>query len=248
MKIFLLSIPIAILLVGYWIWRDDGSRIVGHGAAPLELERPLAPGATPSTERDQLPVLPLESGGTLDDPPASERKAVVDELVAKAAPRPEPGEYEQPLIKESYRNGSPSFEAEQVKGVGGIWRLHGKWLSWYENGQLQERGQYENHLETGQWEWWHENGLRAALGEFEAGKRIGDWTLYYENGVKMADANYAEGVGEGPWILYYDDGSKWAQGNYIDGEIAGYWTIWDEFGEVNPERTGVYEAGDRVSP
>jgi hypothetical protein len=248
MKLFLLPISIAVLGVGWWIWSVDGTRIASQEGVPLEFGRLLAPSSAPSVVRDQLPALPSEPSEALGGSPVTERRVLVDDLVAMATPRPEPGEYEQPLIKETYGDNRPCFEAEQVQDEDGIWRLHGNWLSWYENGQLQERGQYENQLETGRWEWWHDNGFRAAFGQFEAGKRIGAWSLYYENGVKMADASYAEGAGQGPWILYYDDGSRWAQGNYIDGEIAGYWTIWDEFGEVNPERSGVYEAGARVSP
>lgn len=170
-----------------------------------------------------------------------------DELFADSPQRPEPGAFDGPLVREFFADGAPCFEAEQVWDPEGIWVLHGQWTSWFENGQLQEQGYYDHHRETGDWQWWDDNGQQVAQGSFHEGQREGVWTFWYSNGIKQMDARYTSGQGQGLWTLYYDNGQKWAEGQYLEGEIAGYWTIWDEFGAINPERSGVYEKGKRIS-
>lgn len=256
MKLLLGLLVIALTsLACVWVFGDSDESFRGVAS---DLPALTVGDRTPSVPVEQvnrdLPAVTPREGGEGNGAHSKSRSSSGSnsrtpiEAIGDGPERPEPNQYEGPLIAESFDDGMPYFEAEQVLGEDGTWRLHGRWTSWYENGQMQEQGQYADHLETGEWIWWYENGNRAAHGQFLAGNREGAWTLFHENGVKMADANYLDGDGDGPWILYYEDGSKWAQGNYIDGEIAGYWTIWDEFGEVNPERSGIYEGGKRISP
>ena len=225
-------------------------------------EQPIeAAGRTPADEApDPPPAASLDPPAPFDSPadhllsreslnpgerePASGGR---DELFAGSPERPEPGALDGPLVKLAYDDGAPCFEAEQIQDFAGTWVLHGRWTSWFENGQVQEQGWYDQHREAGDWQWWDDNGQRIAQGTFQEGRREGAWTFWYSNGVKQMDARYAGGEGQGLWTLYYDDGQKWAEGQYVEGEISGFWTIWDEFGELNPERTGVYDKGKRIS-
>lgn len=191
-----------------------------------------------------------ESGiGAEDSPPSGRRRALAeladrfDELPLP----PEPGDYDGALVREFTADGRPLFEVEQSQREDGVWVADGSWTSWHENGQVLEVGQYAMGVETGDWSWFDDNGQRIAMGSFVDGEREGAWTFWYSGGVKQMDARYEGGQGAGNWALYYEDGSPWAEGRYADGEISGYWTIWDEFGAVNPERTGFYEHGQRVS-
>jgi len=161
--------------------------------------------------------------------------------------RPAPGEFDGPLARVRYDDGTLLFEAQQKQGPDGVWILHGAWTSWHENGQMQEQGEYKEQREHGRWQWWDENGQRIAVGTFIDGEREGPWTFWYEDGTKQMEANYAGGEGAGHWVLYHESGQHWAEGDYLAGEIAGYWTIWDEFGLVDPERSGYYEKGQKVS-
>jgi antitoxin component YwqK of YwqJK toxin-antitoxin module len=255
-----LALPLFLLALLAGVWAFNSRAPDSPGSPPLvPLEEEAAPRelrAGPPLGDSGDPSPGLATGTAPSRPavrPGSRRKALGldlqehDVLLETSPPRPEPGRFETPFLQERHPDGELCFEAQQAKDPSGIWLLHGGWTSWYENGQIQEKGWYDMNRETGQWHWWDENGQEVARGSFVAGKRDGPWTFWYSNGVKQADANYADGKGMGLWTLYHDDGQKNAQGQFIDGEIAGYWKIWDEFGELNPERTGFYEAGELVS-
>jgi len=256
----LLSLP---LLLGgallWWAWPESAEAetrnalVAGLGAAPEEAVQPLdLPDAPTLDDLDALigrdPVTPervdLTGEEDVDSQPSrGPRSQGIGEFPAK----PEPGVYDGPQIDEAYESGVPYFEAQQRQNEAGVWLLHGRWTAWHENGRVQESGWYEDHQESGDWKWWDENGQLIAEGTFIDGKREGIWNFWYEDGTRQMDARYSGGEGQGLWTLYFDNGSKCAEGQYVDGEISGYWTIWDEFGEVNYERTGTYEHGQRLS-
>jgi antitoxin component YwqK of YwqJK toxin-antitoxin module len=74
--------------------------------------------------------------------------------------------------------------------------LHGRWRSWYSNGQLQCEGAYENDRESGTFTWWHANGTVAAEGHVIDGQPEGTWTWWFADGQKAAEAQFAtRGVG-----------------------------------------------------
>ncbi len=158
-----------------------------------------------------------------------------------------PGAFDGEQIVDYFDDGQALFEAQQSLDENGTWVLDGRWTAWHENGQLHESGAYSMRKEVGLWEWWGTDGSQVARGSFDQGKREGPWTYWYPDGIKMVDANYREGKGEGLWTLFHENGMRKAQGEFLNGEISGYWTIWKENGEVNEERTGRYEGGERVS-
>ena len=188
-----------------------------------------------------------DAGPELRQPIEAGERPERDELFADSPAPPAPGEYDGELILELGEDGLPLFEAQQSQREDGVWVVDGRWTSWHENGQVREVGEYSMGAEVGDWSWFDDNGQRIAVGTFVDGQREGAWTFWYSGGTKQMDARYEGGQGAGNWVLYYEDGSPWAEGSYVDGEISGYWTIWDEFGAVNPERSGVYEHGERVS-
>lgn len=74
--------------------------------------------------------------------------------------------------------------------------------SWFRNGQLSRKGQYDQDVRLGRWTYYHPNGQPKVEGEYgrEGGARI-------------------EGQRNGPWIGWDEDGNKvWMQLYRIPGE------------------------------
>ena len=71
----------------------------------------------------------------------------------------------------------------------------GCWKYFYDNGQLQCTGYYDNDFPIGKWQW------------------------FYKNGVIQTDGVYLKGKREGKWIEYDEDGYPTRINNYYDGEI-----------------------------
>jgi antitoxin component YwqK of YwqJK toxin-antitoxin module len=58
---------------------------------------------------------------------------------------------------------------------------------------------------------------------------------------------YVDGVKDGPSVQWYASGQKEWEGRYEDGFRTGEWLFWTESGEVDRERSGRYQAGQRVA-
>lgn len=130
-------------------------------------------------------------------------------------------------------------EQEYVDG-----QPQGEYARFYPNGQLCEKGTYdENGEKSGKWRVWNEDGrlsreehyLNGALngekrtyyaGEklkstevYAAGKRHGPMVEYDETPHRISrEATYAEGQLHGPFQVWHD-GILWREGTYQDGEL-----------------------------
>ncbi len=82
---------------------------------------------------------------------------------------------------------------------------NGKWVEYYENGQIFIKMNFVNR------------------------KANGEATRYYDNGQLAEKTNFVNGKKNGEWILYYYYGQIKAKGNYVNGELKG------EFIEYNPD-------------
>ena len=69
----------------------------------------------------------------------------------------------------------------------------GNWKYFYDSGQLQCTGNYDNDLPTGKWKWYYKNGLEKSEGIFVKGKREGKWIEYDEKGSPIKIINYNNG-------------------------------------------------------
>ena len=76
--------------------------------------------------------------------------------------------------------------------------LHGYWESYYDNGQLDYKGNYVN------------------------GNRHGYWEDYYDNGQLSSKGNYLNGEQHGYWEDYYPNGQLWFKGYYDMGKQVDY--------------------------
>ena len=99
----------------------------------------------------------------------------------------------------------------------------GKWISYYENGQLWDKG------------------------EWRRGERVGPWITYFNDGQLYFKGEYRNGSPEGPWMTYYQDGRLNAKGNYKNGKRQGAWVSYLEDGTVNKGMTGMFKNGKKIS-
>ena len=91
---------------------------------------------------------------------------------------------------------------------------HGTCGTWYENGQPQMQGQYDNGKRFGNWTWWHANGMKQLSGRFEADKKVGRWTWWHANGQKAIEGNYQADQAAGVWNWWDEKGKKTDTRNY----------------------------------
>jgi antitoxin component YwqK of YwqJK toxin-antitoxin module len=148
-------------------------------------------------------------------------------------------------LKESYfANGKLSERYTLVEG-----KFHGKYTSFYENGNLRAEGQYENNIMVGEWKYYYEDGEMLSRQKFEKGKLIfleawdeesnlivkdgtGTFILNYPDGSKMSSTSYKNCKKNGAWISWYENGVKANESHFIEGEPTGIWSYWDEKGNL----------------
>jgi len=244
-----------------------GGLIVGGGLIALRLGAGVveAEDLAPEVAGAPAPRTSADSPLQLVDPEPAQRLALGEpELDSSQAEEPAPGGShmlarednrtllskfvgDDPVARGTFPSGALQFEANRVRTAVGEWILDGAWASFYEHGQQEEQGAYQRDREVGQWEWWYDNGQKMAVGTFVNGARQGRWSFWYPDGTKQMDGYYRDGAGSGRWVHWYRSGFKRAEGDYIDDELAGYWKVWNEDGSLDHERTGIYEAGVRVS-
>lgn len=118
---------------------------------------------------------------------------------------------------------------------------HGLYESYYENGQLECRGEFERNVLKGYWSYFHENGQLREAGEYKGGQRQGHWTSYYANGLRACESHWVNGVEQGIHTDWYANGLMAAQGNMKEGQRDGWWIYYGEDGAKL--REGNYENG-----
>lgn len=89
---------------------------------------------------------------------------------------------------------------------------HGKYTSWYQNGQIETELNYKKNKLHGSAIKYYENGEVEFKGLYKNDKKDGKWLEYYENGQLTAEIEYKNGVKDGETIGYHDNGQKDFQG------------------------------------
>ena len=59
--------------------------------------------------------------------------------------------------------------------------------------------------------------------------------------------SYKNGKAEGPWAFYYPNGKLYSKGTYKNALQNGPWITYYKDGTVNPEETGTYKNGKKIS-
>ncbi len=87
-----------------------------------------------------------------------------------------------------------------VKGI-----REGTWVSYWDNGQLDYRGNYKNDKKEGTWVSYWDNGQLWDKGNIKNGKKEGRWVFYDSGGTKRITAD-TYGWDEGSGV--YRNGKK----------------------------------------
>ena len=74
----------------------------------------------------------------------------------------------------------------------------GKFQWWYENGQPQAEGSYENGKKIGAWITWHPNGQKESLGEYQNDQLVGRFSHWDADGKLIEQKGNAQQYTTGP--------------------------------------------------
>lgn len=122
------------------------------------------------------------------------------------------GKYKNGIEEIYYKNGglkskikrtNSSLYSTNIKKVSFMeipGKFNGEYITYFENGNIKEKGNYFNGLKRGEWSEFYENG------------QIFKKDFYNENG-KLS----------GPFEYYFEDGQTFQKGNYLNGNLDGWW-------------------------
>lgn len=113
--------------------------------------------------------------------------------------------------------------------------LHGKYSSYYINGNLESTGQFVNNETSGVWEFYYETGNLKMRGILFKGANYGFWEYFFESGKKSMEGIIYGKNKEGEWKMYYENGQIREEGEYLEGKRIGAWKNYYEDGILKGE-------------
>lgn len=100
---------------------------------------------------------------------------------------------------------------------------------------------------------WPSGALRAEGVETRAPDggwvQDGPFRSWHEGGGRESEGAYAAGLRSGPWTTWHppaQGGGLRSQGSYLFGQEEGVWVHRRPDGSIDPQLTGIYEAGERL--
>lgn len=137
-------------------------------------------------------------------------------------------------------------------------RKEGLWKTYFCNGKVKNKINYQNNRPNGYAIIYHENGKVYEEGEWRNNRWVGEYKLYYENGQVAQAFNFnTMGKREGEQKYYYENGQVMIEGNWLSGKEDG---VLKEFyengdlkaekhfngGDINPDLTKTYKPKQAV--
>ena len=119
--------------------------------------------------------------------------------------------------------------------------LHGRYISYFLNGNVESRGQFTNNETTGVWEFFYETGKLKMRGILKQNANHGHWEYFYESGQKSTEGIVNGKNREGEWISYYENGQVKEVGEYLNNKRQGLWKNFFEDGLLKGE---IYYSND----
>jgi antitoxin component YwqK of YwqJK toxin-antitoxin module len=116
-------------------------------------------------------------------------------------------------------------------------KFDGLYLTWYENGQKKNEGNYNNGEKVGKWTYWFDSGKKEKEETYKNGKNDGKVTSWFDSGKKEKEETYKNGNPDGLYLTWYENGQKKNEGNYNNYKYVGKWTSWFENGQKEKEET-----------
>jgi antitoxin component YwqK of YwqJK toxin-antitoxin module len=84
--------------------------------------------------------------------------------------------------------------------------LNGGWMSYFENGQIQRKGEFVDGMFHGKWESWSESGQKIYEVNYENDSLTGKYITWYQSGKLKERGTYKANVKTGVWTLYDETG------------------------------------------
>ena len=141
--------------------------------------------------------------------PISELKAKGDLFYRKGELEPFTGTAEA-------ENKKRKTEAEFWQG-----RMHGRYRSWFSNGQLESESYFEEGVREGIDRRWNQQGQILEETRFQKGLMDGARTEWYANGKVERRTNWQKGKRQGEIETWFEDGTKKGVGNFNGGSGMG---------------------------
>jgi uncharacterized protein len=108
--------------------------------------------------------------------------------------------------------------------------LHGRYISYYLNGNIESKGHFTNNETTGVWEFFYETGNLKMRGILRQNANFGLWEYFYESGQKSMEGHINGKDREGEWKTFYENGQPKEVGEYIANKRNGLWNFYFEDG------------------
>ena len=125
-------------------------------------------------------------------------------------------------------------EDDHVKGTVKNNKLEGTWLRLNKNGNMSQRTTFRNGKELNQTRLtYYENGQLKETGNYQDGKQDGLWEFYRENGNIRERVTYRNDLMHGTHETFYDSGEINWKRNYKDGALHGRWESFFKDGKTN---------------
>lgn len=104
----------------------------------------------------------------------------------------------------------------------------GYWKTYYENGELETSGYYDNGKKSGNWDEYHYNGVRKKTIYYQDGL-MNRTSVNYENGNTMVTGGYDDNQQkDGIWEQFYINWRQKIRGEYAHGKKEGKWEYYTE--------------------
>ncbi len=126
-------------------------------------------------------------------------------------------------------------------------KKHGKWMRYYNNGNLFSISNYHLGLKNGDWVTFNTNGKYIEKGKFKNNLEDGPWIRFFENGEINYKGKFMNGKKTGLWVGYHFNGQIEYRGSFKNGKKNGFWEYYSLNGAKNDEFSGIYENGNKVS-
>jgi len=113
--------------------------------------------------------------------------------------------------------------------------LHGKYISYFLNGNVDSKGQFVNNETSGTWEFYYESGKLKMRGNLKQNSNNGLWEYFYESGNKSMEGIIENKKRVSTWKVYYESGELKEAGEYVDNKRDGLWLTYFEDGTKRGE-------------
>ena len=110
-------------------------------------------------------------------------------------------------------------------------KRHGKWLIYYDTGQLRYEINYNLGKRDGLYRQFTPNGILEINGNYENGEYSGQWTYYLDGRIEK-QGKYKDSLQTGIWKFWHPNGKLEAKGFYKNGWKDGEWIEYNEDGTI----------------